>query len=96
MENLTQPPKQIEDDNPTDEQLERAFKLAQNKLPAAAWDSEEFNAEFGKQLNTILTEEALQGLIDKGFLERAALEDGTIGYNLTPDGEVMAELLTED
>ncbi len=91
MENTTNPTL-VEDDDPTEEQLDQAFKLAQDELPAAAWDSEEFSEEFKKQLNDILNEEAFQGLMDKGLIERVAREDGSLGYSVTPIGEAIADV----
>ena len=85
----------IEDDNPTDEQLELAFERAKNEFGGihTDYEGEEFTAEFGKQLNDILNEEAIQGLIDKGIMEPMAREDGQIGYNLTEFGQTVGDAL---
>lgn len=85
----------ITDDNPTDEQLERAFEQAKNEFGGVHTDyeSEEFTAEFGKQLNDILNEEAIQGLIDKGIMEPMVRDDGQIGYNLTEFGKTVGDAL---
>ena len=82
-------------DNPTDEQLERAFEQAKKEFGGAHadYESEEFTAEFGIQLNDILTEEAIQGLIDKGIAEPVVREDGQIGYNLTEFGQKVGKAL---
>lgn len=86
---------QIDDDNPTDEQLELAFERAKNEFGGVHTDyeSEEFTAEFGKQLNDILNEEAIQGLIDKGIMEPMVRDDGQIGYNLTEFGQKVGDAL---
>ncbi len=85
----------IDDDNPTDEQLELAFEQAKKEFGGVHTDyeSEEFTAEFGKQLNDILNEEAIQGLIDKGIMEPAVRDDGQIGYNLTEFGKIVGVAL---
>ena len=85
----------ITDDNPTDEQLELAFERAKNEFGGVHTDyeSEEFTAEFGKQLNDILNEEAIQGLIDKGIMEPMVRDDGQIGYNLTEFGQTVGDAL---
>jgi len=85
----------IEDDNPTDEQLELAFERAKTEFGGVHTDyeSEEFTTEFGKQLNDILNEEAIQGLIDKGVMEPMVREDGEIGYNLTEFGKTVGDAL---
>lgn len=85
----------IEDDNPTDEQLERAFERAKNEFGGihTDYESEEFTTEFGKQLNDILNEEAIQGLIDKGIMEPMVRDDGQIGYNLTEFGQKVGDAL---
>ena len=85
----------IEDDNPTDEQLELAFERAKNEFGGVHTDyeSEEFTTEFGKQLNDILNEEAIQGLIDKGIMEPMVRDDGQIGYNLTEFGQTVGDAL---
>lgn len=85
----------IEDDNPTDEQLELAFERAKNEFGGVHTDyeSEEFTTEFSKQLNDILNEEAIQGLIDKGIMEPAVCENGEIGYNLTEFGQKVGGAL---
>ena len=84
----------ITDDHPTDEQLQDAFERAKEEFGGVHTDyeSEEFMAEFDKQLNDILIEGAIQGLIDKGLMEPMVRDDGEIGYNLTVDGEMMAEI----
>lgn len=94
MDNLT-PEILIEDDNPTDEQLELAFERAKNEFGGlhTDYESEEFTAEFTKQLNDILNDEAIQGLLDKGLLERSVREDGHIGYALTEFGEEVGDAL---
>ncbi len=85
----------IEDDNLTDEQLQLAFERAKNEFGGVHTDyeSDEFTAEFGKQLNDILNEEAIQGLIDKGLIEPAVREDGQIGYIPTSFGKQVAEVV---
>ena len=85
----------IEDDNPTDEQLERAFERAKNEFGGihTDYESEEFTTEFGKQLNDILNEEVIQGLIDKGIMEPMVRDDGQIGYNLTEFGQTVGDAL---
>ena len=83
----------IEDDNPTDEQLTQAFEDAKDEFGGVHTDyeSEEFTTEFADQLNRILNEEAIRGLIDKGLAEPMVREDGEIGYNLTGLGERVVE-----
>lgn len=85
----------IEDDNPTDEQLKLAFERAKNEFGGVHTDyeSEEFTTEFGKRLNDILNEEAIQGLIDKGIVEPMVRDDGYIGYNLTTFGQTVGDAL---
>ena len=85
----------IEDDNPTDEQLKLTFERAKNEFGGVHTDyeSEEFTTEFGKRLNDILNEEAIQGLIDKGIVEPMVRDDGYIGYNLTTFGQTVGDAL---
>lgn len=91
-------PIQITDDNPTDEQLDLAFKRACREFGdcVADYESDEFKDEFGKQLNDILNEEAIQGLVDKGLLEVVVREDGELGYTPTHHGKRMAELINDE
>lgn len=89
-------PIQITDDNPTDEQLTLAFKRACREFGdcVADYESDEFTTEFHDQLNRILNEEVIQGLIDKGFMTTGVRDDGEIGYTLTPAGEQVAEAVS--
>lgn len=88
METIDQPI-EITDDNPTDEQLDVAFKRACREFGdcVADYESDEFTTEFSEQLNRILNEEAIQGLIDKGLMTSMVREDGEIGYVPTPLGQ---------
>jgi hypothetical protein len=92
METIDQPI-QITDDNPTDEQLELAFKRASKEFGdcVADYESDEFTTEFHDQLNLILNEETIKGLIDKGLMTAMVRDDGEIGYMLTPAGRQVAE-----
>jgi len=91
--NTTNEPITITDDDPTDEQLEIAFKQARKEFGdcVADYESDEFTTEFHDQLNLILNEEAIQGLIDKELLTTVVREDGYIGYMTTPLGQQVAE-----
>jgi hypothetical protein len=88
-------PIEISDDDPTNEQLQLAFERAKNEFGGVHTDyeSEEFTKEFHDQLNAILNEEAIQGLIDKGIAERMVRDDGQIGYNLTEFGKEVGNAL---
>ena len=92
METIDQPI-QITDDNPTDEQLELAFKRANKEFGdcVADYESDEFTTEFHDQLNLILNEETMKVLIDKGLMTAMVRDDGEIGYMLTPAGRQVAE-----
>lgn len=91
MNDIQSPVVEIKDDAPTDEQCKLAFERAKDTFGGihTDYESEEFTEEFSKQLNEILTDEAIQGLIDKGLMERVAREDGQIGYAPTPAGEAV-------
>lgn len=93
--NDTQPVVEIHDDNPTEEQIELAFKRAKNTFGGihTDYEGEEFTDEFRARLNDILNEEAIQGLIDKGLMEPVVREDGQIGYTPTKDGERALEAM---
>lgn len=94
METITeQNPIMISDDNPTDEQLDLAFKKARKEFGdcVADYESDEFTKEFHDQLNDILNQEAVQGLIDKGLITTVVRDDGAIGYMTTPTGRQVAE-----
>lgn len=92
METIDQPIL-IADDNPTDEQLTLAFKRACHEFGdcVADYESNEFTKEFHDQLNRILNEEAIQGLIEKGLMTAMVRDDGKIGYITTPFGKQVAE-----
>jgi hypothetical protein len=93
METTIEPnPIMIVDDNPTDEQLDLAFKKACKEFGdcVADYESDEFTGEFHDQLNNILNEEAVQGLIDKGLITTVVRDDGAIGYISTPAGHQVA------
>jgi hypothetical protein len=85
----------IADDDPTDEQLELAFRRAEREFGdcVADYESEEFTTEFGDQLNRILTGVAIDGLIEKGLLETNVREDGELGYTHTPKGLAVREYI---
>jgi hypothetical protein len=89
----TNEPILIDDDDPTDEQLDRAFKLACKEFGdcVADYESDEFTTEFHDQLNGILNEAAVQGLVDKGLMTTVVRDDGAIGYMTTPLGQQVAE-----
>lgn len=89
----TNQPILIEDDEPSDEQLQVAFERACHEFGdcVADYESDEFTKEFHDQLNRILNEEAIQGLIDKGLMTATVREDGQIGYLLTPLGEEVKD-----
>ncbi len=97
MENMktTDQPTMIDDDDPTDEQLEIAFKRACKEFGdcVADYESEAFTTEFHDQLNLLLTEGAIQGLIDKGFITSVVRDDGAIGYMPTSTGQQVAEAI---
>jgi hypothetical protein len=86
----------IEDDNPTEAQLEEAFNLAKAEFGdyVADYESDEFREEFNNQLNAILTAEAIKGLIDKGIAVEEALDGGEVGLRLTPYGEALGKFAT--
>jgi hypothetical protein len=86
-------PIQITDDDPTDEQLQLAFKRACSEFGdcVADYESEEFTKEFHDQLNAILNEEAIGGLIEKGLMTSMVRDDGEIGYILTQLGHDVAD-----
>jgi len=86
----------IEDDEPTEAQLEQAFNQAKDEFGGvvADYESDEFREEFNEQLNAILTEEAIQGLIDKGIMVPQAMDGGEVGYKLTPYGTALGEYAT--
>jgi hypothetical protein len=92
METIDQPI-EITDDNPTDKQLDQAFKKACREFGdcVADYESDEFTTEFHDQLNLILNEEAIQNLINKGLMTAVVREDGAIGYTTTPLGRQVAE-----
>jgi hypothetical protein len=92
--NTTEQPIQITDDNPTDEQLELAFKRACKEFGdcVADYESDEFTTEFHDQLNLILNEETVKNLINKGLMTAIVRDDGEIGYMLTPAGQQIAEM----
>lgn len=84
---------QITDDSPSDEQLALAFKQACSEFGdcVADYENEEFTKEFHDQLNTILTEAALDGLIEKGLATSMVRDDGQIGYILTQLGRDVSD-----
>lgn len=86
-------PIQITDDDPTDEQLQQAFKKACREFGdcVADYESDEFTQEFHEQLNNILNEAAIQTLMDKGLMTPMVRDDGEIGYVLTDLGNEVAE-----
>lgn len=96
MNDTTTFPIQIDSDEPTDDQLQSAFKKACGEFGdcVADYESDEFTEEFGKQLNNILTEDAIKDLIDKGLMTAMVREDGQIGYILTEQGSEVAEVAT--
>jgi hypothetical protein len=87
-------PKIVPDDDPTDEQLQLAFKRACREFGdcVADYESDEFKSEFHEQLERILNEEAISGLIDKGLITSVVREDGEIGYSVTPVGQQITEM----
>lgn len=89
----TDQPILITDDNPTDEQLAIAFKHACHEFGdcVADYESEEFTKEFHDQLNAILNEEAIGGLIEKGLMTSMVRDDGEIGYILTQLGHDVSD-----
>jgi hypothetical protein len=93
MNTTNDEPIMIEDDDPTDEQLELAFKQASKEFGdcVADYESDEFRGEFDDQLNLILNEEAIQGLIDKELMTTVVRDDGHIGYMTTARGAEVAE-----
>jgi hypothetical protein len=86
-------PKIVPDDDPTDEQLQLAFKRACREFGdcVADYESDAFTTEFHEQLERILNEEAISGLIDKGLVTSVVREDGEIGYTVTPAGRQVAK-----
>lgn len=86
----------IEDDNPSDEQLHLAFERAKAEFGDCVQDyeSDEFMEEFDRQVNLILTEEAIRGLIDKGIMVEGAEDGGEIGLRLTSLGQDLGKLAT--
>jgi hypothetical protein len=89
----TDQPISITDDDPTDEQLTLAFQRACREFGdcVADYESDEFTQEFHDQLNRILNEEAIQGLIDNGLMTAMVRDDGAIGYIPTSFGKQVAE-----
>lgn len=81
------------DDDPTDEQLQKAFKQACKEFGdcVADYESDEFEKEFADQLNQILTEDTIQNLIDKGLVTAMVRDDGYIGYMVTELGQKIAD-----
>lgn len=95
--NDTIQPIQITDDEPTDDQLDTAFKRSCHEFGdcVADYESDEFTKEFHDQLNRILTEDTIRGLIDKGFVTSMVRDDGEIGYVLTSSGSEVAEAASQ-
>jgi hypothetical protein len=85
----------IPDDEPTEGQLQVAFERACHEFGdcVADYESEEFETEFTEQLNRLLTEEAAQSLVEKGYMTAHVLDNGELGYTLTPYGKAIAEEL---
>jgi hypothetical protein len=81
----------IEDDEPTDEQLQIAFHRAKKEFGdcVADYESEAFETEFADQLNLILNEEAIGNLVEKGLMEVRVRDDGHLGYAVTSTGEAV-------
>lgn len=93
MNDIQTTPIEISDDDPTDEQLQLAFKRARSEFGdcVADYESDEFSKEFHDQLNHILNEATIQSLIDKGLMTAMVRDDGEIGYILTEMGQEVAE-----